>query len=161
MDFIGLCVRVVGTVVTIVGFVIAVQQLRKTRSAAEAGNKAISELKAKLTTYSAVSEIARAMAALKETDRHLKHGGWADAVDSYTEVRQAMNRLAELPSSIDEPKREQLRDAIEQVAELCKKLDVATLSQKKPGGIAGAIHLNRQHGDFLARISIHIEQGAS
>lgn len=136
-------------------------QLARTATATEAATTAVGELKVKLATYNAVVEISRASAALKETDRHLKSGGWSDAMDSYTEARQAMNRLAELPSALEGVKRDQLRSAVSRMAEFCKKLDSAIVSGKPPGGVARAIHQNRDHGDFLARISIHIEQAVT
>lgn len=104
----GLLLDAYGLIGTAVGFYIALRQIHNAQLASEAAARASEEAKSRFAAYDVVSELARAGSALKESQRHVSSNNWTDVMESLSEARLAIVRLAELPSALDQSGRDTL-----------------------------------------------------
>ena len=154
----GLLLGVLGTILTVAGFALTGWQLWKTADATRAAAQAVANIKSRVATYDAVFEISRATSALKETDRHLKKRSWPDAVESYASFRHAVVRLIELPSSLGDEQREELRKMLRSATSSADRLERSVVGSSDPGGVVRAISNNMKAVEYLAVVSIHLER---
>lgn len=119
---IGLIVGLVGILLTVVAFGITIWQLIQTRSASDQVKQAVEALKTRVTTYDVVTELAKATAALKESQRHVANSSWVHVIESITEARISVVMLAELQSSLDQGDRVKLSEISRELENASKRI---------------------------------------
>jgi len=153
----GLIVGSIGLLVSIVGFAATVQQLMRTADATKAAAEAVDRIKSRVAAYDAVFEISRSTSALHDINGHLKRKTWAEAITSYSNLRDALVRLIELPSALDQERKEKLSLILEETRLFSDSIESSVARSKEPQNITRAITAHRSHAEILARIRIFVE----
>lgn len=154
----GLVLGVWGILLSLGGFALTIWQLRKTQTATVAATRAVNELKSRLASYDAVVEVQKAIAFVQETQRHIRIPSWESANVSYSGAREAVLRLAEMPSSLKVDERNSLSSILADIATISDKIDTGLLK----GGVAidrgRAIRGCREHEESLIKLSISFQR---
>lgn len=87
-------VTVIGTVGTIIGFVVAFFQLRKTRTAAQAATEAVTRAMKESQRYVVEYSLGNVAGFLTEAARCVQHDRWGEAAMRLSDVSETMSQLA-------------------------------------------------------------------
>lgn len=87
-------ISLIGTLITTIGFLITVVQIRRTATIAKAAENAASNLKIKLSAYDFLSDCAKAAKSLEHANRFLKLKLWSDAADVLSDAQILLNRIS-------------------------------------------------------------------
>lgn len=158
---VGLGLTVLSLVVTVIGFVVAIYQIRRTQTATAAAAKAVGDLRSRVASFDATVEISRAAEALRETQRHLKNDQWASAVESYQAVKDAMVRLVALSDKIEMNERGQIAPMLADISELCNKIESGLERDNINVSKSRILRKAREHGVLISTIGIQIQRAAT
>lgn len=104
MDFANFIVGVTALAVSLGGFAIAIWQIRKARSAAEAANRAATQARESLVHRLSIGDLARASSEIDRLKDLHRRQEWQRALDQYPGVRQTLvevrNRVLDQPAAI-------------------------------------------------------------
>ena len=117
----GQVMTVVGVIVSVGGFGIALRQLQKTKRAAEAASSAVESFRVRLAQIDTVGELRSAEAMAGETIRHIETSAWPYAMDGYRRLRSSLVRVT-AESLMQEQDLTTLRNAIPDVASTISSL---------------------------------------
>jgi len=123
---IGIVLTVLGFPLTLVGLYWTYNQAKAATHAAAAAELAVKNFKMQIVRYDASKDLAFAMAALKNTLRHLDNESWETVVGSYDEAREAFIRILKNVSDLDEATLNNLSTISEQIRRFCDKVDRAS-----------------------------------
>ena len=90
MDFANFIVGVTALAVSLGGFAIAIWQIRKARSAAEAANTAATQARESLIHRLSIGDLARASSEIDRLKDLHRGQEWQRALDQYPRVRQTL-----------------------------------------------------------------------
>lgn len=154
----GIVLGVWGLFISAAGFSLTIWQLAKTQSAARAAASAAHEVRSRVASYDAVVEASRVAALIRETQRHLKAPVWESAVMSYSQAREALIRLVELPSSISDVDRSALARVLADISALCDRIEAGILKNRILVDRGKALKASRDHEQVIARVSIALQR---
>ena len=90
MDFANFIVGVTALAVSLGGFAVAIWQIRKARSAAEAANRAATQARESLVHRLSIGDLARASSEIDRLKDLHRGQEWQRALDQYPRVRQTL-----------------------------------------------------------------------
>ena len=90
MDWANLIVGVTALAVSLGGFAVAIWQIRKARSAAEAANRAATQARESLVHRLSIGDLARASSEIDRLKDLHRAQEWQRALDQYPRVRQTL-----------------------------------------------------------------------
>ena len=106
---------IVGIFVSVSGFIIAIVQIRRSRSAAEAEREAAVATRERLASNLTISDLTRASEKLREvTDLHL-NGEWRRAIDRYNDIREMLADIRSQHPTLTDDQKTTLQAAIQQL----------------------------------------------
>lgn len=150
----GLVTSLAGLYVSVVGFTLALEQIAKSRSAAEAAEHALSEIRGKLSSLSATGDLERAKLALEALDAGVYDGRPKEARVQLGSARIAFVRISELHLDVFE----EIQDQVAAVpAEIADAIDVLDGGAKE--GISKIRGILRSHLDLVNRMQVRITRG--
>lgn len=118
-------VSIVSLALTVIGFWITFQQLRKTKTAATAAQLAATNVKNRLAEYDATHDVAEARYALGVSMDHVNNDAWENAVKSYEDVRRAILRLRAFIPDDDTETIAHADTMIKKIGRFCKVVELA------------------------------------
>lgn len=150
----GLYLSVLGIYGTLVGFILAFEQIRKSISASEASEKTLTEIKAKLSSLSASGEIERARFALEEAERSLHANRHKELKFGLSPARQSFVRIVELDLDIFSDLKPQLSASIVEMAGILDRTDEVDKDfQRTVGGLI------RTYSDIASQMQVRMSRG--
>lgn len=150
----GLYLSILGIYGTLVGFILAFEQIRKSISASEASENALKEIKAKLSSLSASGEIERARFALEESERSLHANRHKELKHGLSPARQSFVRIIELDLDIFADIKPQLTASVEEMAGILDRSDEVDKDyQRSVGGLI------RTYTDLASIMQVRMSRG--
>lgn len=122
MDIAGLAVGILGLIVSLSGFIIAVWQIRRTRTAAESAERAAIEAREAVLYVTSVSDLSQASAQIEQIKELHRTQDWRRAADRYTPLRQLLIRAA---SRLPEENQQVFNFAVVQLREMETDVNLA------------------------------------
>ena len=153
----GLLLDAYGLIGTAVGFYIALRQIHNAQLASEAAKRASEEAKARFAAYDVISDLARAGSALKESQRHVLSSNWTDVIESVSEARLALVRLAELPSALDQGGRDTLTTMSARLEKAGKRIRSSITKGTRMPDQADVIHVMSEFQLEVTRLAMKVE----
>lgn len=150
----GLFLAVGGLFATLVGFILAIEQIRKGTSASEAAETAIDDIRNKLTSLSASGEIERARFALEESERAIHAGRVKEVKFSLSPARQCLLRIRELDLDIFGDLHVQTEAAIEEMGTILDRVDDGDKDYLR--SLTGFV---RSYTDLISRMQVRMARG--
>jgi hypothetical protein len=154
----GLVLGAWGLLVGAAGFPITIWQLARTQSATRAAAIAVDEVRSRVAAYDAVVEASRAAALIRETRRHIKVPAWDSTVTSYSQARDAVTRLVELPSKISAENRSELAIIIVDIGSVCDRIEAGLIKSKVSLDRGKLVKACREHEQIITKISIALQR---
>ena len=124
MDIANLVVSVLGLVVAVGGFAIAIWQIRRTRTAAESAESAATAARASIFSVTSLLDLSQASMLIEQLKELHRNEDWSRAVDRYTPLRQILIRAK---PRLPEEKRDKIDDVIRQL----KDLEMVSLAEEE------------------------------
>ena len=143
--------------VTLAGLGMTFWQSLSARRASEAAKHTALQMLSKLGSFNAVHEAAQAMAALRETHRHLTSSSWESAAASYSVLRTSLVRLSQL-TKIESADQGALKLAITDISGQITSLEKASQSDKVVVNAARAKARLRDYEVVIERITITLQK---
>lgn len=157
---IGIVLSVAGLVGTAVGFYIAVRQILGAQRASEAARVASEAARSRVAAFDMITEVSRATSAIRSAQAHIRAGNWDEVVNSYSEARISLVKIAELPSDLAQPH----KDHVGQIADNLERMNkrVAQNISKAAYTIdkMKALNSNSDYEVALVRISAKLDRTA-
>ena len=122
MDAVGLVVGILGLIVSLSGFTIAVWQIHRTRTVAESAERAAIEAREAVIYVTSVADLSQASAQIEQIKELHRIQDWRRAADRYTPLRQMLTRAS---SRLPEENRQVFNFAIVQLREMEKDVNLA------------------------------------
>ena len=102
----------VGLLLTVVGFVITILNVRKTKRAAEAAEKAANEISNKISLVNVVVSLSAAMTSMAEIKRLHREGAWSLLLERYAAMRKALIEIRVHTPNLSYRERKLLQGAV-------------------------------------------------
>ena len=129
MEIAGLAVGILGLIVSLSGFTIAVWQIRRTRTAAESAEKAATAARQAVLRGISISDLAQAHAIIEELKNLHRNHDLYRAVRIYTTLRQLLTEVrANLPNNLREDFDQRFDTAIYELTDMERDIDEAMFS---------------------------------
>jgi hypothetical protein len=154
VGYLGLVLGAIGVLASVVGFALALEQIAKSRSASEAAELALLDIKSKLSSLSATGDLERAKLALEGLDAGIHDGKPKDARIQLVQARMAFVRIGELQLEIFADVQDQVLAVPGEIADVIDGIDSGgkdTLSKVRG--------LLRGHLDLASRMQIRMTRG--
>jgi hypothetical protein len=132
IDLIGDVASIVGLLVTVGGFWLALRQIRKSRSASEQARDVAESVRGQILQMNAIQEINAASKAFEEIRRLHKWKSWDALPDRYTALKQLLISIKERTPNLSDAQKAQIQGAIQQIS----NLEIAVVSQTNQMSIA-------------------------
>lgn len=149
---------VAGLYVSVAGFSIALAQIQRSLTASEAAKSALAEIKTKLSSLNASSEIEKARLALETADKELFAGRYRDAPLSLNAVRIALVRIAELKLEVFADMQAQIAAIPSEIAEMIEEIEAVSKETDKDVKLR-VRRLMRSHSELINRMQVRITGG--
>lgn len=156
--FVGLALTLVSMIITVIGFVIAILQIRRTQTATVAAAQAVKDLRSRVASFDATVEVSQAAAALKETQRHLNNDQWRSAVESYLTAKDALVRISALSDQISDNERIQIPQMLADIGEVCNRIEMELERDSVKIGKSKVLKKAREHSALVQTIGIQIQR---
>lgn len=157
---ISFLITVIGFPLTLTALLLGYQQIRKTKTAAEAASAAAQSVKFRHFHYEAAQHVHDAQHALDRARDCIEIGDWRSAGKFYEEVRRRIIKLPLQQDGLDPKTRTELKRAVTEISAICKKIDIAD-GGDRPWPEQHEIKASaRDHFDVLARLSRHFQEKA-
>lgn len=153
MDTASLVVGVLGLIVSLSGFTIAVWQIRRTRTAAESAEQAAIEAREAVLYVTSVADLSQASSQIEQIKELHRTQEWKRAADRYTPLRQMLTRAS---SRLPEENQQVFNFAIVQLREMEKDVNLA-LDQKLSLSSARFISILLEMQDSLDKVRMELE----
>lgn len=112
-----------GLVLTIVGFVVTIIQVRRSKSAAQAATDATRALQRQINRFDAIAECSSAVQALQEIERLHRKGPLDELPERYHVVRAKLNQLRSISPQPGPEHLTNIQNAVSQLATLKEKAE--------------------------------------
>lgn len=147
-----------GVILTILGFVVTVAQIKKVKSASEAVSFEVNRIRQSLARYDAGQEIAKAQYALTSAKRHLRNEAWLDVADSYEDVRRAILQFKSLMPCNDDEIMGRIDEASSHIEKLCARIELGLSKPPLSVNVQKTHTMMRRHGELIASIAFELEK---
>lgn len=128
----GNLASVAGLVVSLVGFAIAIWQIRRSRNAADAAREAAVEARAAIGRNLTIEDIARASESIQSLKDLHQSESWERALDRYPVVRRMLIGIRERHPRLMNAQDTALQNAIGQLGIMEARLKAAIRDQRPP-----------------------------
>jgi hypothetical protein len=156
----GFWFGLLGLVLTLVGFLFTLIQLKATRTAAESAERESRRIKSLIANYDAAQDVSRAQYALKATRNHFSNKAWAHGSETYEDVRMAILAVRDNVPNLDVGLSSQIDLAAEFITKLCAKIDKQIHENGTPVSYVKTREVMREHDRLLVRLSAAVQGGA-
>ena len=116
LNRLGDITSIIGLVATIGGFVLALRQIRKTRSASESALEASESVRQQILQMNALQEITTAIRAFEDIRRLHSHKVWEVLPDRYTTLKLNLISIKGRTPNLSEGQKKQIQSAITQLS---------------------------------------------
>ena len=141
MDSANFIVGITALAVSLGGFAIAIWQIRKARSAAEAANTAATQARESLVHRLSIGDLARASSEIDRLKDLHRAQEWQRALDQYPRVRQT---LVDVRTRVEEDAPETATAFQRAIAQLAQMESVVERALPDPEPVLVAATLNRR-----------------
>ena len=132
IDLIGDVASVVGLLVTVGGFWLALRQIRKSRSASEQAREAAESVRGQILKMNAIQDINAATKAFEEIRRLHRFKAWDALPDRYTSLKQQLIAIKGRTPNLSDTQKEQIQAAIQQVSNIEREVETAISGSDEP-----------------------------
>jgi hypothetical protein len=128
----GAIASVVGLGLTIIGFVVTIIGVWRSKAAAEQAQRAAESTRTSLAHYDAIADLSSAAAIMDEIKRLQRHGAWTVLPDRYGDLRRKLVALKGSPAQLSHEQRLVLQGTIETFADLERKVERSISTGSSP-----------------------------
>ncbi len=128
----GSLASVVGVLVSLLGFWIAIVQIRRSRSAATAAKEAAEEAREALARDLTVADLVRADEQIQSLKEFHRMREWRRALDRYPDVRRLLAEIGGRHQNLNDTHRESLQNAISQLRSMERVAEAALINDESP-----------------------------
>ena len=136
---VGDLASVAGVAISVVGFVITVWNVRRSKSAAERAEAAANEARLLMRSYQSVADFSAAIAIMEEIKRLHRTGQLDVLLDRYAALRKVLVGVRQLSPSVDETTENQIQNAVTTLATMEDLVEKC----RSEGSLPNFVRLNR------------------
>lgn len=153
--------NIAGFALTIIGFGVTFETLRRTKNAAEKSKEASEAVVKKLLQFDAVVEISKAISVLEEVKRlhrvdqlHI----WHILLDRYSSLRNSLVQIHASSSPLDDDQKSRLQEAIVQLKTVEGKIEKSVSVTQSPENSASLNRVVSAQIDSLSTILVNLRE---
>ena len=147
-----------GLIGSVVGFLITIITVLRSKGAAEQTQEAVADIKQKLSVRSAVFDLNRIAAECEELKVLHRIGAWEALPGRYTSLRRQLQALKTSPTLTDERRRTVLQSIIRQFNRVEQIVELALAAKQLPPDVAVLNKSVAMQVDKLSAILIDVQQ---
>jgi hypothetical protein len=147
---------IVGLFVTIVGFVITIYNVLRSRTAAQAAEAAAREARAGIRTQDSIVAITTAITAMDEVRRLHRDSAWALLPDRYSTLRNSLISIRSGAVKLSDEQLSVLQAAIQQFAGMERQVDQAIVDPEKAPDPVKLNQIVSKQSDRLIELLVQI-----
>lgn len=150
----------VGFLVTVVGFIVTLWNVRRSRQAAEAAREAAEDVRRRISTFETVRVLASAVAQLRAVQSDQRFGRLDGLPGRYAEIRGALIGVRERAPALSEEQRTMIQAAISLLAKTEHELDRIVAAGKPWENMPRSNRLLSERADELVKLLHELEGSA-
>lgn len=112
-----------GLIISVVGFLLTLHSVRRSRSAAEGARRAAEQTRASLLHVDAIADLSAAISVMEEIKRLQRESAWRIVPDRYSSLRQKLIRIRNTSPDLSEDDGLAIAEATGQFAELEQRVE--------------------------------------
>lgn len=128
----GNLASIVGVLLAIVGFVVTIAGVWRSKRASEQAREAARATRESIAQYDAIADLSAAMAIMDEIKRLQRHAAWSVLPDRYSELRRRLVSIKASHAQVGDGARQTLQATIETFADLERRVERAVAAQIPP-----------------------------
>ena len=128
----GNLASVVGTGLTLIGFILTVAAVWRSKRAAEGAQRAAEATRASLAQYDAAADLVAATGIMDEIKRLQRLGAWSVLPDRYAELRRKLVALKSSAAQLTDTQRQIFQSAVATFADLERTVERSIQTGKRP-----------------------------
>lgn len=132
IDHWGDLASAIGLLVAVVGFSVAVVQIRRTRRAAEAAEQAVIATRDVLARNLTIADLVRASERIEEVKRLHRERQWQRALDRYHDMRVMLSDVRSRHPRLSDAQQSSIQQSIDQLATIERAVARALTSGNEP-----------------------------
>jgi len=147
---------VAGLVVSLVGFVIAIRQASRARTAAQRAEIAANQIRSTIYGFDLLQNLTALTQILSEIVTLHQHGAWQAVAERYVTARRLVvaTRAAKFQFSVRE--KELMTSLLQQLAEMEEKVDGVIMKGNKPPEASRYNKRIRGHQDGITQMTVRV-----
>lgn len=150
----------VGFLVTVVGFIATLMNVRKSRHAAEAAREAADEVRRRISTFETVRVLASAVVHLRALQSDQRSGRLDGLPGKYSEIRGLLIGVRERAAGLSDQQRTSVQATISLLAKTEHDLDRALAAKGTWENMVRTNRLLSERTDELLKLSHELEHSA-
>ena len=121
-----------GLAVSVIGFVVAIYQIRRSRDAASAARDAALEARAALRRDLTIADLARGRARIQELKEFHRSGQWQRALDRYPDVGELLMLIRNRHENLTDDQQRVIQDGVMQIRAMERSAENALNTDTTP-----------------------------
>lgn len=123
---------IIGTALTLIGFILTIAGVWRSKSAADGARRAAETTRASLAQYDAVADLSAATALMDEIKRLQRLGAWPVLPDRYAELRRRLVALKSSSAQLTDPQRQVFQGTVEKFKDLERRVERSVATGAAP-----------------------------
>lgn len=128
----GNLASVIGMGLTLIGFILTIAGVWRSKSAAEGAQRAAETTRASLAQYDAVADLTAATGLMDEIKRLQRLRAWSVLPDRYAELRRKLVALKSSAAQLTDAQRQVFQGTIEKFADLERRIERSVATGTTP-----------------------------
>ncbi len=126
----GNIASILGVIISLIGFFLTIQNVLKSKTAAQAAEEAVQRVREDIQRINAVTELSEAISTMGEIKRLHREKAWNTLPDRYSDLRAALVNIRTVSQDLSTQHKSHLQNAIVHFSEMEKQVETA-LTRKK------------------------------
>jgi hypothetical protein len=149
---------VLGVIISLIGFIVTIMQVVRSKTAAEKAAMAASEIRDKLTLQTVATDLSTLMVDIEEIKQAHRSGAWAIMPIKYSSVRQKLFAVKANCPSLTKTQKATIQGIIEQFKDIEEIVETAMADKRSPTDVAGLNKVASAQGDKLTEVLVAVQQ---
>lgn len=149
---------VLGVIISLIGFIITIIQVIRSKTAAEKAARAASDVRDKLTLQTTATDLSTLMVDIEEIKQAHRSGAWDIMPIKYSSVRRKLFAVKANCPSLSRTQKATIQGIIEQFKDIEEIVETAIAEKKPPTDVAGLNMVASAQGDKLTEVLVAVQQ---
>jgi hypothetical protein len=149
---------VLGVIISLIGFMVTIIQVVRSKTAAEKAEMAASEVREKLKLQAVATDLSTLMVDIEEIKQAHRYGAWETMPIKYSSIRRKLFSVKANCPSLTRTQKATIQGIIEQFKDIEEIVETAIAAKQSPTDVAALNKVASAQGDKLTEVLVAVQQ---